>query len=65
MSGKSKCLFNLYSEAILNELKTLSGFIIGGRNLHSIRYADDTVLMAESERKLQDYPVVAESETND
>ena len=29
------------------------GVIIGGRNINNIRYADDTVLVADSEEKLQ------------
>ena len=45
----SPCLFNLYSEHImrnagLDELK--GGIKIGGRNINSLRYVDDTTLMA-------------------
>jgi len=47
-------LFNLYSEIILREISTLQGFLIGGHNLNNLRYADDTVLIAESEEKLQE-----------
>ena len=46
-------LFNLYSEMILRELKDFSGFVVGGNNINNLRYADDTVLMAESQEKLQ------------
>ncbi len=46
-------LTGLYSEAILRELEILPGFIIGGHNLNNIRYADDTVLIADTEKKLQ------------
>ena len=46
-------LFNLYSEVIMRELVELEGIKIGGRNLNNIRYADDTVLVADSEDKLQ------------
>ena len=42
-------LFNLYSEMILKELEGLPGFSIGGHNINNLRYADDTVLLAESE----------------
>ena len=35
---------------VLEDLKVIS---IGGRNMNNIRYADDTVLIADSERKLQ------------
>lgn len=56
-------LFNLYSEAILREFEFLSWLIIGGYNLN-IRYADDTVWIAGTRRKLQDLlqNIVKESE---
>ena len=46
-------MFNLYAEHItrnvrLDELQ--AGIRIGGRNINSLRYVDDTTLMAESER---------------
>ena len=44
----------LYSEKILREIKDLNGIKINGINIKNIRYADDTVLMAESEKELQD-----------
>ena len=48
----SPCLFNLYAEYImqnagLNEAQ--AGIKIAGRNINNLRYADDTMLMAESE----------------
>ena len=46
-------LFNLYSEVIMRDLTELEGIKFGGRNLNNIRYADDTVLIADSEGKLQ------------
>ena len=30
-----------------------AGFKIAGRNINSLRYADDTTLMAESEKELK------------
>lgn len=46
--------FILYTGTILKELlKALPRFIIGGPNY--IRYADDNVLMADTESKLQDF----------
>ena len=47
----SPCLFNLYAEYImgnsgLNEAQ--AGINIAGRNISSLRYADDASLMAES-----------------
>ena len=52
----SPCLFNLYTEHImrntgLDELQ--SGIKIGRRNINNLRYADDTILMAESEEELK------------
>ena len=52
----STCLFNLYTEHIiknagLHELQ--AGIKIGRRNINSLRYADDTTLMAESEEELK------------
>jgi len=46
-------LFNYYSELILRELDKENGFQIGGHNITNIRYADDTVLLAESVEELQ------------
>ena len=37
--------------ASLDELQ--AGIKIGGRNINSLRYADDTTLMAESEEELK------------
>ena len=49
----SPCLFNLYAEytmrnAGLDEAQT--GIKTAGRNSNNLRYADNTTLMAESER---------------
>ena len=46
-------LFSLYSEVILRSIDTLEGVKIGGVNINNIRFADDTVLIAESEKSLQ------------
>ena len=48
----SPCLFNLYAEYIIRNAgleETQAGIKIAGRNINSLRYADDTTLMAESE----------------
>ena len=47
-------LFNLYSENILREIENIQGISLGGRNINNLRYADDTVLIAQSEQSLQD-----------
>ena len=50
------CLFNLYAEYIrwnarLDEAQL--GIKIAGRNINNLRYADDTILMAESKEELK------------
>ena len=48
----SSCLFNFYAEYIIRNtgLDELPARIkIAARNINSLRYADDTTLMAESE----------------
>ena len=52
----SSCLFNLYAEYIMRNAgldKSQAGIKIAGRNINSLRYADDTTLMAESEEELK------------
>ena len=47
----SPCLFNLYAEYIMRNTvleEAQAGIKIAGRNINSLRYADDTILMAES-----------------
>ena len=49
----SPCLFNLYAEYIMRNAgvdEALARIKIAGRNIN-IRYADDTTLMAESEKE--------------
>ena len=48
----SRCLFNLYAEYIMRNAgleETQAGIKIAGRNINNLTYADDTILMAESE----------------
>ena len=48
----SPCLFNLYAEYIMRNAEldeAQAGIKISGRNIHNLRYAGDTNLMAESE----------------
>ena len=42
-------LFALYTEMIMREIEDMEGFRIGGKVVNNIRYADDTVILAESE----------------
>ena len=44
----SLCLFNLYAEYIMRNAR-LDEAQVAGRNINNLRYADDTILMAESE----------------
>jgi len=48
----SLCLFNLYAEYIMRNTgldEAQDGIKIAGRNINNLGYADDTILMAESE----------------
>ena len=52
----SPCLFDLYSEYIMRNSgleEAQAGIKIAGRNISSLRYADDTTLMAQSEEELK------------
>ena len=49
----SPVLFNFYREKILREIEDLNGFIISGHNVTNLRYADDTMLIADSEERIQ------------
>ena len=48
----SPCLFNLCAEHIMQNARldeAQTGIKIAGRTINNLRYADDTILMAESE----------------
>ena len=52
----SLCLFNLYAEYIMRNAgldEAQAAIQIAGRNINNLRYADDTILMAESEEELK------------
>ena len=52
----SPCLFNLYAEYIMRNAgleEAQAGIKIAKRNINNLRYADDTNLMAESEKELK------------
>ena len=49
----SSCLFNFYAEYIMRNAwldEAQAGIKIARRNINNLRYADDTTLMAESDR---------------
>ena len=52
----SPCLFNFYADNIMRNAgleEAQAGIKIAGRNISNLRYADDTTLMAESEKELK------------
>ena len=52
----SPCLFNFYAEYIMRNTgleEAQAGIKIAGRNINNLRYADDTTLMAGSEKELK------------
>ena len=52
----SLCLFNLYAEFIMRNARldeAQAGIKIARRNINNLRYADDTILMAESEEEVK------------
>ena len=52
----SPCLFNLYAEYIMRNAgldEAQAGIKIARRNINNLTYADDTTLMAESEKELK------------
>ena len=52
----SPCLFNFYAGYIMRNAgleETQAGIKIAGRNISNLRYADDTTLLAESEKELK------------
>ena len=54
----SPCLFNFYAEYIMRNAQldeAQAGIKIARRTINSLRYADDTTLMAESEEELKSF----------
>ena len=52
----SPCLYNLHAEYIMKKAEleeAQAGIKIARRNINSLRYTDDTTLMAESEEELK------------
>ena len=52
----SPCLFNFYAEYIMRNAgleESQVGIKIAGRNINNLRHADNTTLMAESEKQLK------------
>ena len=52
----SPCLFNLYAEYIMRNAgldEAQAGIKFAGRNVNTLRYADNTTHMAESKKELK------------
>ena len=52
----SPCLFNIYSEYIMQNaglVEAQAGIKSARRNINNLRYADDSTLLAESEEELK------------
>ena len=52
----SPCLFNFYAEYIMRNAgldESQAEIKIAGRNINNLRYADDTILMVESNEELK------------
>ena len=52
----SPCLFNLHVEYVMRNAgldEAQAGIKIAGRNINNLRYANDTILIAESEEELK------------
>ena len=62
----SPCLFNLYSEYIIRNAgldEAQAGIKIVRRNTNNLRYADNTTLMAESEKELKSFLMKVKEES--
>ena len=52
----SPCIINLYKEHIIQNSRldeAQAGIKTAGKNINNLRYADDTILMGESNEKLK------------
>ena len=62
----SPCLFNLYAEYITRNAgldEAQAGIKITGSNISNLRYAGDTILMAESEEELKSLLIKVKEES--
>ena len=62
----SPCLFNLYAEYIMGNARldeAQAEIKIARRNINNLRYADDTILMAESEEELKSHLIKVKVES--
>ena len=62
----SPCLCNLYVEYVMCNARldeAQAGIKIAGRNINKLRYADDTIIMAESEEELKNFLMKVKEES--
>ena len=62
----SPCLFNFYAEYIMRNARleeAQAGIKIAGRNINSLRYADDTTVMAGNEEELKGFLMKVKEES--
>ena len=62
----SPCLFNLYAEYVTQNVRldeTQAGINTARRNSNSLRYADNTTLMAESKEELKSFLMKVKEES--
>ncbi|GFO13981.1 endonuclease-reverse transcriptase [Plakobranchus ocellatus] len=59
----SSDFFSLCSEIIMRNLENHPGIKVGGQNINNLRYADDTVLIAENKEDLQKLLNIVEEES--
>ena len=59
----SPLMFNLYTEHIFRKTEHIPGVKINGQNINNLRYADDTVLIAEDEDGLQNLVTAVKEES--
>ena len=62
----SPCLFNLYVEYIMQNVRleeSQAGIKFARRNINNLRYADNTTVMAESEEELKGFLMKVKEES--
>ena len=58
-------LFNLYTEHIFRNIERIPGLTVGGNIINNLRYADDTVLLAETAKDLQNIVTIIKNESEE
>ena len=62
----SPCLFNLYAEYFMRNTgldESEAGINIAKRNINSLRYVDNNILMAESKEELKSFLITVKEES--